>query len=241
MGLAVIVPWCHTDPDRAAALEWVLWRWRTEAPDVPLTVARWRAEPWVKAEAVMPHVAALEPGTVVIVSDADVWCDQTLEAAQAVADGAGWAVPHFYVRRLTRDASRQVYGGTRPQDLDAMQLEERAYIGVEGGGIVVASREALLEAPFDSRFKGWGGEDQALGYALRALNGDPWRGLAHCWHLWHPPQPRAARHLGNPDNDQLRQRYLAAEFQPDTMRAILAEDTEALWRSACASPSTGPE
>lgn len=239
MKAAVIIPWAGNDPDREDAKSWVLSKWDRAAreADVEVIVAEAPADgPWCKADAVMPAVEATEPGTIVLVSDADVWCHAALTAVSAVAEGAAWAIPHLYVRRLTRDASRAVYEGASFEDLTALDFVENAYRGVEGGGLFATTRERLLDAPFDSRFTGWGCEDTSLGYAYVALHGWPWRGEALLYHLWHPPSPRADRKTAFAPNEALRKRYHAQLGSPQGMRAILDEALEAAsWRS---SPST---
>jgi hypothetical protein len=77
---------------------------------------------------------------VIVLADADVWTDGIPAAVKAVEDGAAWAVPHQLVRRLDEN------GGEA----------ERPYVGIEGGGVVVAPREVILSCPLDVRFVGWG-------------------------------------------------------------------------------------
>ena len=76
-----------------------------------------------------------------------------LEMQRAVEDGAPWAIPHQNVHRLTREATEAVLGGAQP---DRQPLEQRAYRGIEGGGILVARREVMLSTPMDPAFTGWG-------------------------------------------------------------------------------------
>lgn len=185
--IEVIVPWRGGCPDRERALAWASTRypssWR-------LTLARCPDGPWVKALAVKP---ALEHSRadVVVVADADVWCEATADAVQAVRDGAPWAKPHGYVYRLTQDATADVLAGAPPHK--GMPVTRDPYRGLAGGGIVVAPRSTLLDVPLDPRFEGWGGEDASWGWALNALAGPAWRGEAPLCHLWHPPQDKAGK------------------------------------------------
>lgn len=206
----VVIPWADDgQPERAAALAFVLDRWAQRHPTWAVTVATAPADPWCKAAAVMPAVEAAADGPVVV-ADADVWCD----GAAAAVDGLGeapWAIPHWYVRRLNAAATTAVYEGVSFEALDAYSLAERAYLGVPGGGMLVAPRDVLLSVPLDPRFIGWGGEDYSQGCALLAVYGEPWRSQTEwLWHLWHPPQLRPDRRTPNAANEALRQRYRSA-------------------------------
>jgi hypothetical protein len=106
-------------------------------------------------------------------------------------------------------------------------LAQQPYKGIEGGGVVVASRQVLEAVPLDVRFIGWGGEDEAHAIALRALVGEPWRGDADLIHLYHPPQPRMTRRRGSRENWELRRRYFAASKDPRAMRALIEESRDA--------------
>jgi hypothetical protein len=99
----------------------------------------------------MPAVAR-STADIVVVSDADVWCDLT-EAIEAVKCGAPWAKPHRDVYRLSEAGTEAFYSGADYRDLP---LDREVYRGVAGGGVVVARREVILSIPLDSRFTGWG-------------------------------------------------------------------------------------
>lgn len=94
-----------------------------------------------------------------------------------------------------------------------------------GGGMIVARRETLLEVPLDSRYVGWGQEDESHALALNCLAGMPWRGDAHLIHLWHPPAKRQTRRKGSRRSWELFKRYRAAASDPVAMRALLKEAT----------------
>lgn len=238
MHVRVIVPWQAGCDQRERIWGWLRARWSQVG--WPLTIAERHSEgnaDWVKAEAVMPAVSAAAED-ILVVADADVWCDGIADAVIRVNSGAPWAVPHHLVRRLTPAATDAVLAGA-PLGPD-VGLGERAYKGLPGGGIVVLRRDVALDVPLDPRFVGWGGEDQAWAYALSALYGEPWRGAADLFHLWHPPQkgspPRRAPHLtpeqrrahgiGSRLNEQLRRRYRIARSDPRRMRTVIDEVRE---------------
>lgn len=222
----MIIPWGGDDPDRRRAFDWCAARWRARYPDWQVMVGvdpyRQPHDPWVKARAV--HAAVHDTkAPVLVVADADVACDGTHLAVLAVDQGAPWAVPHKLVWRLTEPQTRMVFAGLPPERFGPDELEEHPYPGIAGGGIVVIPRAAWDQAPLDPRFEGWGGEDNAWGWALTTLVGAPWRGGWRLWHLWHPPQARLSRQTGSRASSDLRRRYRAARRNPARMSQLAAE------------------
>lgn len=220
MSTCVLIPWRSTDcPHRTRALAYVLSRYATTG--WPVVIGRHDASegPWNKALAVTDALTQTQ-AEILILADADCWTEGLPDAVQAVKDGAPWAIPHRGVHRLNQDATTRYMAG---EPLDGLPLGERAYLGVEGGGLVVIRRAAYEAAPFDARFTGWGNEDEAAGFAWRGLHGPPWRGKAPLIHLFHPPQERATRKFGSMDSRDLRKRYARARHDPDAMRRLIEE------------------
>lgn len=214
----VIIPFRGGCPHRERALSYVrgLYPW-------PVTVAR-ASGPWCKAAAVMPAVRN-SSADVVLVADADVWTEGVHEAVAEVQAGAPWAIPHRALHRLDEQGTAAVIAGAAWQE---QPLSERAYLGVMGGGIVIAPREVILSVPLDARYVGWGQEDSSWAIALETLAGHPWRGKSPMAHLWHPPQPRLNRRHGSPASRTLYRRYKAARHDPNVMRALIQEGTDDL-------------
>jgi hypothetical protein len=222
----IVTPWLGGCRHREAAWAWLSARYAERHPDWRVTLSP-GAEPWVKALAVMPAIAGSD-AEVMIVADADVWAEGLDDAIQAVEDGAAWAMPHRGVFRLTEASTRAYMAGA---ELEHLALEERAYLGWEGGGIVVARRETLLEIPMDPRFVGWGNEDESWAIALRALAGTPVRIKKPLAHLWHPPQPRIERKRGSIESWRLFLRYHRARLKDDPeppLRELIKEAHAAL-------------
>lgn len=221
MRAAVLIPYRAGCPHRARALEHIQRRYLAAHPGVEVLLGACEGGSWVKARAVRD---ALERTTarVLVIADADVWSDGLAAAIREVHGGAAWAIPHRSVHRLTDASTRRHIAG---EPLEDLQLHERPYRGVEGGGIVVVARDVYEGCPLDPRFEGWGGEDDAWGMALRALHGAPWRPreYAPLVHLWHPPQQRATRSCGSEPSRELRKRYARARHDPDAMRRLIEE------------------
>jgi len=222
VNVEVVIPWRGGCPHRDRALAWVLGRW-LDAGFAATVAETGGCGPWRKADAVNPAVAA-SGADLVVVADADVWCDGITAAVAAVEGGAPWAIPHRLVWRLDETASDEVTSDRL--DLGRVWMahtEQTPYTGVAAGGMLVARRGVLVDVPLDRRFAGWGGEDHAWGYALGTLHGQPWRGRAPLWHLWHPTPERVSRIVGSQESEALRRRYWLAIGHRESMRAIVEE------------------
>jgi hypothetical protein len=227
--IEAILPFRPDGDYRARALAYVLDRYEREHPDWTVTVAEFPPDStgnsWCKAVAAMPAVER-STADVIVLADADVVCDRTGDAVDAIArDGVPYAIPHCAVHRLSEQGTAAVLSG---EDWNGQPLDRAPYRGREGGGIVVARRETLLDCPLDARFVGWGREDESLGMALFTLHGPPWRSSAPLLHLWHPPQERVGRKYGSPQTEALFRRYIRARRDKGAMRALLQEARDAL-------------
>lgn len=225
MNVAVLVPRGEEDdPERHAAWQFVsLWldthhRWPVRVGVVP-------AADWRKADAVAAALRRVRRGawpSVLIIHDADVIvAPDALRAAVAIVEaGRAWAVPHQTVLRLNADSTHTLEGTGRLPEVP--HYTRWPYVGIPGGGITVVRADVYDACPIDRRFVGWGGEDQAWGWALETLFGAPWREAdADLLHLWHPhPAPGAQR---NPkmECELLRRQYRSRRGKPDAMRALL--------------------
>lgn len=217
MSVDVVVPWRAGCPHREEAWRWV--RGRYEADGWSVIEAPAPDGPWCKAAAVTPAVRA-SGAEVVVVADADVWCDELERAVYAIVCGqADWSMPHGKVHRLDLDGTRAFVAGEKV----GKRRAQRPYPGVWGGGIVVLRRETFLDCGLDHRFLDWGQEDVSWSLALSTLHGEGWRGDAPLWHLWHPPEPRLDRQKGSTEGWALYRRYRGARDDPDAMRALLEE------------------
>jgi hypothetical protein len=219
------VPFQASSPERKANWEWVRTRYAERHPDWELIVAEQKSGEWVKARALAPALATCA-NDVVIIADADVWCDGLGVATEAVRAGAPWAVPHGTVYRLSPESTQLVLEGADPQGLET-QEGEPPYEATPGGMLIVSQRSTLLDIPPDPRFPGSSGMDIAWAHALRRLAGEPWRGSAPAFHLWHPWDKLSDRVGGEPRASiRLRRRYSLARISRRRMRKVLDEINE---------------
>lgn len=175
--------------------------------------------PWVKAAAVADGLSRAS-GDVLVVADADCWTDGLAEAV-ALLDNAAWVIPHLTVNRLTPESTEAVLAGADPAGVH--DWDQAPYHGWAGGGFIVVRRHDYEQAPLDPRFAGWGLEDASFALAAETLIGPHLRLTWPLWHLWHPPQARMNRRIGNPQSEALWRRYRRSRGRPDRMRALVDE------------------
>jgi hypothetical protein len=227
MGVEVIIPaavW--DDAHRTAAQWWTASRWKGCGHKV--TVAELSERPWSKGRSVNAAIAA-STADVIVVADGDCFVsfDAMTEAISLAVEGH-WVAPFAWVRRLN------VTSTAHTLSLDPVLTDRPARRGLAqdphsalpGGGIIAASRAVWSTVGgFDPRFADWGGEDYALGCALRTMTGMPAVTMpGDLWHLWHPPQPNVSGESAATSELALRYRY--AKFRPDQMTQLLDE-----WRT----------
>jgi hypothetical protein len=221
VSITVLVPWSDTGPERAAAWAWV--RSRYESAGLHVVTGHSDASGFSRTGAILDARGRTD-ADVLIVADADVWCDDVDElVAQAFVHG--WAIPNL-LYRLSAESTDQVLAGASwrglPLSTDNPQ-DSQPYRVHPAGTLLALTAETFDAAPPDPRFVGWGQEDDAWAITLRTLVGPPTRIPADVVHLWHPPQPRRTRVVGNEANVRLLRRYQRAQRRPDRIRALLEE------------------
>lgn len=224
----MLVPFTPGCPHREAAFGWVLGRYETALPTWQVVTGDGATPNGYSRSQGILDAASRADGDVYVIADADVWCHPGLAVLRAAEDG--WAIPHKLVHRLSPESTAKVLDGARWQGLPLSTdnpQDSRPYRGNETGTLVAIRHDVFAKAPPDPRFVGWGQEDDAWQLALRCLVGPPWRGDDDLVHLWHPPQPRKSRVVGNDANKALLRRYQAARRDRLAMAALLEEAT---WR-----------
>lgn len=220
--VTVVVPWRHT-ADRAQAWEWLQNRWAEAHPDWQVVAGTCGTKSWCKSRAVADGVSRAK-ADILVVADADVWCDGVTAAVAAVKAGAAWAIPHYRVLRLTKPSTAEVLAtGHWPTRRQPTTYAQRPYPGRPGGGMVVLTKAAYASVPIDPRFVGWGQEDESWALALGTMLGNSWRGTADLWHLWHEPMVRQSRAIGSAASLALHRRYVRAMRNKPRMSALMGE------------------
>lgn len=209
---------------RERAWSWVQRHYSENHGDWELVAGKCSEPEWSKGAAVADAFSR-SSGDVLVIADADSYT--TPEAVRTAALTTSWAVPHGRVYRLNQRATELLYAG---EPLRRGHTAREPYMGPAGGGILALTRAAYLEVGgVDERFRGWGGEDVSLAWALETLVG-PYRRIgAPLHHLWHPhPAPNLR---GSPESEALVARYKAARRSPELMLALVQERQESMTHS----------
>ena len=151
-------------------------------------------------------------------ADADVLIESSLDQAiDLCRSGVDAAKPYRRIVDLTADESRRVRSGDwefvphRPAAAPPNREARQEFVVFAGGLFVIRRDPYLRVGGFDERFRGWGGEDDAMTLKL----GRTGMRLAECGefpalHLWHPREPETTQ--GQPHytaNRQLLADYAA--------------------------------
>ena len=224
VNVSVLVPFTGGCPHREAAWGHIRATYASEFPSWEIVTGDGDTPDGYSRTRAILDAESRATGDVLVVADADVWCHPGLAVLAAVENG--WAIPHTLIHRLSAESTAAVLDGAAWRGLPLSgdnKQDSRPYKGHPTGTLVVLRRDVFHLAPPDPRFVGWGQEDDAWSLALRCLAGTPWRGTDDLVHLWHPPQPRRNRRVGNPANLDLLRRYQAARHDPAAMRLLLHE------------------
>lgn len=149
--VSVLIPWRADGSERSAALAFVVERLAHSHPDWEVVLGVLPEGPWYKAEAVENGLERAR-GEVLVIHDADVWCDELGQAVTQVQQGTSWAIPYWHVHRLAQGATKSALATNEIRP--GAPLEHPAYAGLSGGGITVLEKEAYLCTPLDPHFKG---------------------------------------------------------------------------------------
>lgn len=178
-------------------------------------------DPWRKAAAI-ENGLQIATGEVLVVHDADVHIPpEGLRAAVSLIPAEPWVMPHLNVYRLSQAATSRVLAGEDPS-LQS-DFDRDPYHGWVGGGVIVVRRDDYQAVPMDHRMIGWGQEDASWALAADCLIGPHCRLVWPLYHLWHPPQERLNRRVGNPVSHELWSRYRRSRGRPDRMRQLVEE------------------
>lgn len=229
MRISTLVPWSPAGPERDAS-----WAWNRRrldefglADELVLGAPDVVGDPGVFSRSLaLNRAAAKATGDLFLICDADTTYEDPADFARVVevAEKGGWTLPQRYVR-IGPGISRLWMEGEPVADPPRAWANDvqQEYPFANSG--VVAMPRAAFEAVggFDQRFRGWGGEDDAMRAALETLWGAPTR-IGIAYHLWHPRPPEHSTTAPyTPESFVLADRYGSASGDREAMLALLAE------------------
>lgn len=186
MKVSLIIPFASEDERRIRIFEWVLGRWRSLFPDWEIFVGWDNPDDFNRSTARNLALLQAAESDVIVVSDADTACnvDQINVAIDLVVnDKAPWVIAHTDYYSLTQRytdrllETRCVSELSRPYESNWV-MHSRS----EAGVLVIPSHPLVL---WDSRFNGWGFEDNAWAVEMNRKVGQYKRTRGDMLHLWH--------------------------------------------------------
>lgn len=221
MTVAVVIPWRPGTAERIAHHDYVRTHLTALLPDAIHLDVDSGHQPFSRAgsrnEGVRQAQAA--GADVVVLCDADTLAEaEPLHAAIEAATDGRLHLPYTWYRGLSQRGTIDYLAGAPAADCPTDWAHEWAT-----GGVLVLTPDAWNRAGgMDERCVGWGMEDVILRICADALLGPTVKHSGTITHMWHPLESG----LGSPQhiaNGQLCERYIAADNDPDVIRALIAE------------------
>jgi len=202
---AIILPF-NGNSERWEQAQFVESYYQTTFPGIE-TVYGWDDSPvWCKGKAIANGLLKTDAEVLAII-DADLLVNPELltEAIWQAFDTGQLVIPFNRVLNLSPDG-------------EVERIRERFYWA---GGCWVIRRDVYESVGgVDTRFKGWGGEDESFCNAIYTLIGPLIILPGDAWHLWHSDNP-VKRQWKRTPNYILWQRYRAAKCKPEKMRDLV--------------------
>lgn len=230
MRVACVIPWRGGQPDRERHHETVRTHLRMLLPDAVHMDVDSGHRPFSRAGSRNLGVRLAEDAEcdVVVLCDADTLPEATpLHAAIEGASDGRLHLPYVHFRGLSENGTRMFLGGTQAEACET----DLAHDWATGGVLVLTPAAWWRAGGMDERFVAYGYEDTAFRIAADALLGPTVKHPGIIWHLWHEQQMG----LGSPQhtaNGELAGRYVGAEGDPEAVRAIVAEHSQAVTDAA---------
>lgn len=126
-------------------------------------------------------------GNIYIIADSDLIYDPaTLQRSINLLNEYAWVVPYYFIYYLNKESTFNLLKTSPTWSLDLSvdgDLVNLARIGTTGGISIIPRKNFEEVGGFDNRFEGWGGGDNAFGYAIDTLCGPYKRMHSNIFHL----------------------------------------------------------
>lgn len=219
--------------DRSGVPRRAILRWLRRRYELLLPEAQWcqgDSEPGVPFNRAAARNAAYAQATrdLLLLIDADVVAHVAqIQAARdlILAGEAKYVIPYRVYIQMAPDDSVRLISKCDPADdvPEPRRVNWRTDCG--NAGLMLITRQAWDECGgWDDRHVGWGTEDRSWVMALETIHHGAVRTDGYVLHVCHPRDPK--RKEGLRDNAWLGERYDAAHYNPDAMRAVIRERLE---------------
>lgn len=190
--VSLIIPFDGSG-NRKEQFDWLYRRWKHYlSKDVEILVGSGnRSLPFSKSAAIN-EAFKKSSGDVLAIVDADTWPEIesfTLAVQKVIAGDWKWAQPCKKFYRIGKQKTLEILKSEHSYNFDDIVPSMCDAVEDWTNAFFIVSRDLFVEVGgFDERFKGWGGEDQAMiRLLLKASN--QFNDLSFsAYHLWHPQQ-----------------------------------------------------
>lgn len=185
--VVVAVPYrAHNGPRRDLLWRYVRGHLEKHHPDYPIYLGESSQGLFNRAHAINDAATKAGAWDIVVVCDADTFvAPAQLDEAVGLAAKTGRLVAAFTsVVELDRTATERFLSGDENPRLSAVRIRTHD-IAIQSS--VLAVPRTLWDAVegFDTKFCGWGGEDNAFWQSCAIIGGEPLRIDGPALHLWH--------------------------------------------------------
>lgn len=221
--LSILVPYRSDGGHRDRIFEWTQTFYKEQFPKAEICVGR-NDHNLFSRSAAINDAAAKATKDVFLIVDADLLFDPSLvKASLQLLSDFHWVVPYYSIRYATQESTERLLSTSPVWPLQIQVQSEEIDWSVEGitGGIGIIPRKSFRKVRgFDTRFLGWGGEDDAFALAANTLCGKYTRLNSNIYHLWHPTE----KSQGNPHygkNLELLDEYKACDGNKKAMKKLI--------------------
>lgn len=188
--ISIIIPF-DGSVDRQQQFNWVYRKWLSKIDETMEIVvsAGDGLTPFSKSAAINMGYRQSR-GSLLILTDADTWpsFDSIVYAINKFKNGLWqWAKPCQQFYRISKNETNNILNAGLSYEFDDVLENMCDSVESETNACLMVTRE-LFETVggFDERFRGWGGEDEAMIKMLLAASGQWNETNFAAYHLWHP-------------------------------------------------------
>jgi hypothetical protein len=237
--VSVVVPYCDAGENRERLWRWLEPYWMHRLDYAEFILQPGPSKDFSKTEVLNEGIERAN-GQIIIAMDADTLMNvEQIKQGIRIAASGGWAMPYGHMYRLNMGDTDKILGCDPwafdpTKQIDPMLAREQVRAVHFGAMCQVFPRDAWEAlGGFDTRFRGWGSEDECMKLALDAI----W---APChildgpvYHLEHDRPGRTATGVGNGNNRRwngqttkrpnmdIRNEYARAAGNAIAMREVL--------------------
>lgn len=186
--ISIIIPWRDIgQQDRNDIAEWCFERYKYLFPEAELIISDSGEEVFSRGGSINKGVQAAK-GSYIIITDADYLFSATM--ARQIINKQAWTVAvksenYFFLNRGVTNKILQ----ENPSDFDIknFNFEDSATNSsfIVYGGMLAMPKENFLQVQFDTKFNGYGYEDNGFYWTMKAFFGKEYRTGLPMYHMCH--------------------------------------------------------